>query len=697
MTNLSIFRCTSRGNLKPIFPWLIGIALFGEIACTIFGGALAAQAALTKACTGPTLPITGSVVQVSTEAQLQTAVSSAQPGTTVLIANGTYNLSRTLLVNNVNNVTIRGASGCDGVVLVGRGMTNSNFGDIPDAIWSNSSNTVIAHLTVRDIYRHPIILNPGAQRPRIYSVRLKNAGEQLIKGNPTSLAQEGINDGIVEYSIMEFDTTARDFYTNGVDVLTGSNWIIRDNLFRNLRAPEGQLAGPAILMWGGSRNTIVERNLFLNTQRGIALGLEERAPNDHSGGIIRNNIFFRKPGETGDTGIYVADSPNTKVLHNTVILNGTYPFAIEYRFPDTTGVEIRFNLTDTRIVSREGATGNVANNVENASSDMFVDPANNDLHLRSTAALAIDAAAAHPDVTDDYDGQLRPTSGVTPRDLGADESLSVVLSEVLADFDGDGKSDIGVYRDGNWLIRRTSDGGVTGVGWGGLPQDKPVAGDYDGDGKVDVAVYRDGTWYIIRSSDGGVTAIGWGGLAQDKPVPADYDGDGKTDIAVYRDGSWYIIRSSDGGVTVIGWGGLAQDKPVPADYDGDGKTDIAFYRDGGWYIIRSSDGGVTAGGDGLPQDKPVPADYDGDGKTDPAIYRDGMWFILRSSDGVVTTTGWGGLIQDVAVPADYDGDGKADIGIYRDGNWFIIRSSDGGVTVVSWGGLAQDIPLSRAQ
>jgi Right handed beta helix region len=422
---------TSRGKLKPILRWLLGAALFGEIVCSAPRILLAAQIAVTKACNAPTLPLTGSVVQVSTEAQLQAAISNLQPGTTILIANGIYNLSSTLYISNVNNVTIRGASGCDNVVLIGRGMTNDDFGNVPYGIWSDSSNTVIAHLTIRDVYFHPIIFNPGAQQPRIYSVRLKNGGEQLIKGNPSS-STEGINNGIVEYSIMEFDTTSRDFYTNAVDVHTGRNWIIRDNLFRNIRAPEGQLAGPAVLMWNGSSNTIVERNLFLNTQRGIAFGLQERAPNDHSGGIIRNNIFFRKAGETGDTGIHVADSPNTKVLHNTVILNGTYPFAIEYRFPDTTGVEIRFNLTDAQILSRDGATGNVANNIQNASSDMFVDPANNDLHLRSTAALAIDAAPAHPDVTDDYDGQLRPTSGASPRDLGADEFISGLPSSLVA-------------------------------------------------------------------------------------------------------------------------------------------------------------------------------------------------------------------------------------------------------------------------
>ena len=393
----------------------------------LFAGALltppsAVAAPLTKGCNVSPLPLTGTLLQVTTEAELQNAMKNLKPGTTILIANGRYNLSNTLHVNNVNNVTLRGASGCDDVVLMGRGMTNPNFGSVPHGIWSNSSDTVIAHLTIRDFYQHPIILNPGAQRPRVYSVRVMNGGQQLIKANPAS-STAGVDNGIVENSVMEFETTSRDHYTNGVDVITGNGWIIRDNLFRNIRAPAGQLAGPAVLMWGGSRNTIVERNLFLNTQRGIALGLQPRKASDHSGGIVRNNIFFRKAGETGDTGIYIADSPNTRVLHNTVLVNGTYPHAIEYRFPQTSGVEIRFNLTDARIVSRDGATGIVANNATNASNSIFVDAANDDLHLGSTALAVIDQAAVHADVTDDFDGEPRPTDGQTPRDLGADEIL----------------------------------------------------------------------------------------------------------------------------------------------------------------------------------------------------------------------------------------------------------------------------------
>src|SRR5688572_7557973 len=89
----------------------------------------------------PPLPVTGTrIVKVATEPQLQTAMGNLRNGDTLLLADGTYNLSASLYVNGRHNVTIRGNAGSTNVVLAGKGMDNSNHGGVPFGVWSTDTN-----------------------------------------------------------------------------------------------------------------------------------------------------------------------------------------------------------------------------------------------------------------------------------------------------------------------------------------------------------------------------------------------------------------------------------------------------------------------------------------------------------------------------------------------------------------------------
>ena len=368
----------------------------------------------------------GAVVDVFTVAALESAVAALTSGVTIRIAPGRYRLTQELRIRNgVRNVALVGATGRrEDVVIVGTGMATPGV-NIALKV-ENAQDVRIADLSIGEAYWHPIQLQgeAGAERVHIANVRIFDAGQQFLKSTVNPQAPNGVDDVIVERSLVEYSVIGPAHgYTEGIDVHHGANWIIRNNVFRNIRVPPGatETMRPAILMWSGSRNTTVHNNLFVNCERGIIFGLGPKAPYQfsHSGGAIYNNVIYRTEPLHADAGISLWDSPGTRVYHNTVIQNGTYPAAIEYRFDSTTNVEIVNNLTDGLILQRDGASGLVTSNYTLATPAMFVNAAAADLHLVAGATQAIDRAVPIPGLADDFDGDVRP-SGAAP-DLGADE------------------------------------------------------------------------------------------------------------------------------------------------------------------------------------------------------------------------------------------------------------------------------------
>lgn len=323
------------------------------------------------------------------------------------------------------------------------------------------------------------------------------------------------------------------------------------------------------------------------------------------------------------------------------------------------------------------------------------------------------------------DGCSADTGAITASSLTIGAGAPVNTQHVT-DFNGDGKTDFSVARNqGGTIVWYNYDGisvppaGITYAFFGAAATDFLVPADYDGDNKSDVAVWRPGTagtagFYILQSSHNTVRFDAIGVENDDPAIVGDYDGDGKDDPTVYScppfsgaDGQCYYhykgsLNNPTGTITSIPWGfGVDGDFfPLLGDFNGDGKSDFCIQRtnplsptQGQFILLLNSIGTVEYIDWGFSSDFLIPGDYDGDGKSDFCVRRTvggfrNHYVLLRTGAGFFQQ--WG-ITGDQSVPGDYDGDGKTDFAVWRGSAtagqtaFYVLNSGNNSVRAFQWG------------
>ena len=255
---------------------------------------------------------------------------------------------------------------------------------------------------------------------------------------------------------------------------------------------------------------------------------------------------------------------------------------------------------------------------------------------------------------------------------------------VSGDFNGDGMTDVGVFRDGQWFIDLNGNG-VWDEGdlWAklGYRGDKPVTGDWDGDGKDDIGIFGR-AWagdprHIAREPGLPDSSTSITAAQKNVPPPQSQATMGKRAMKRTRTGH---LRRPDRprlplrhARATSRWSG---------DWNGDGIDTIGVFRDGWWYL--------DVDGDGKWSDTAMTRAQFGQRGRHPggrrfqrrrrrrsgASIRNGTWYIDTNGNRVIDGQRSGGEARrrgDVPVVGDWDGDGHEEIGTYRDGE--IVKST----------------------
>ena len=373
----------------------------------------------------PLPPPQGEVIRVATVEELLVAVDRVQRGGTVLLADGHYKLPRVIVLEHKKDIVLRSASGDPAkVILSGKGWDSQAKND--DLLHvGRCEGVTVADLTFTDCRSYGIKVE-AENAPKdihIYNCRFRDIGVRAIKGSAGQNPNTRAVKGSVRYCTFEntrippADWLFGGDYIAAIDMMALEDWTFSENVFRNIKGRNGG-GRAAIFIWVRSRQVVVERNLIINCDRGVAFGnpgqstanLAGERPAYVTDGVIRNNFITGGP----DCGIELWHSERIKVSHNTI-------WRPEQNW--NRGIRIGTGTADTDIVNNlvhgeiqmEGGEARLRQNLTGRLERYFVDPATGNPALTSAATGALDRGVSLPEVTDD----IRRRSRSNRPDLGA--------------------------------------------------------------------------------------------------------------------------------------------------------------------------------------------------------------------------------------------------------------------------------------
>lgn len=233
---------------------------------------------------------------------------------------------------------------------------------------------------------------------------------------------------------------------------------------------------------------------------------------------------------------------------------------------------------------------------------------------------------------------------------------------VLHDFDGDGKADVFTTQNGEWRVVYGASGSWRRLQSSAVELENLRFGDFDGDGKTDIFSANGSVWRVSYGGTGSWQTLRNATERVNQLVIGDFNGDGKADVFTATGSAW---RVSYGGTE--SWQTLRStserlDQLAFGDFDGDGKTDVFTTRNGQWLV---SYGGTSSwqklndSNIGLSQLRF--ADLNGDGKTDIFRQTNDRWNVSWGGTSPWQVLRISSLTNSEILFGDITGDGKDDI------------------------------------